>query len=343
MASQSPVVTAIVHRTADLATVAWAHDGAGDLATLPNVDAAVAAAVALRNIAALQGASTSTSKVARKAASAGLHRLKSAGVVVVDKVEPPRAYTLQKEDIEPLLAGFMSVPDENGDIEVILTVANERGSAIAGFVLGGWSGLREMRVTTVSRSAVREVWRTLGRNRAAEVPFHAALHYVQPFGAGHADWPHFVRLLPPGVVQSAQLLDPLAHRLSGQPPEPGSITRWMPNPDLLDEDVLETALEPLIAVATRREDVDEDAQRGAIDRFLNSVADAALTAPARARLTQHLELTLAALWLSGWDRHHTVFVDILAAVASGKPGSAIPAVEACVKYTLAQRAMQVGG
>ncbi|MBM4368385.1 MAG: hypothetical protein FJ102_19380, partial [Deltaproteobacteria bacterium] len=49
-----PQLASILDRTGHAATVAWAHDGEGNLAALPDADLAVDAAVALGNAAALQ-------------------------------------------------------------------------------------------------------------------------------------------------------------------------------------------------------------------------------------------------------------------------------------------------
>lgn len=340
MARTNPAVTAILNRTADPASVVWAHDGAGELSQLGDVEAAVAAAVLLNNVSALQIAAQSPDKRARRAAAVGVHRLRSAGVAIPVAAVAPRAFSLERETVDELLRAFMSVPDENGDIEVILTIANELGSAAVGAVLGGPTGLRDLKISWVARSGVREVWRAAERNRAAEVPFVTALHFAAPYGPTHDEWGHFVKLLPPGLLQSAQFLDPLARRLPGQTLEPAAVVRWMPNPDLLDEAALGRALGPLREAVVSPLHPDDDARRAAMDAVMTEAADASLTVQARLALVKHIELTMAALWLSGWDRHHAVFAGILAEVAEGRPGSAIPSVEACVKFTLAQTVIQ---
>ena len=91
MARTDPGLAAVVDRSGDPAMVAWAHDGVGELAGLANVDVAVAAAVALRNVAALQAAAERGPKVTRKAAAAGLHRLRSAGVSIPSAPAEARA------------------------------------------------------------------------------------------------------------------------------------------------------------------------------------------------------------------------------------------------------------
>ena len=72
-------LAAILDRSGDPATVAWAHEGKGALAALPDPQLAIAAAGALGNVAALQ--SVNAPKDLRKAASAALHKLKSRGEI----------------------------------------------------------------------------------------------------------------------------------------------------------------------------------------------------------------------------------------------------------------------
>src|SRR5262245_17410281 len=92
-----PDVRAILDRTGDEATVAWAHDGTGDVSKLPDPLLAIAAAAALGNVKALQ--SVQGPKELRKAAAAALHKLRSTGVKVEEKVAP-RAVGLGKEVID---------------------------------------------------------------------------------------------------------------------------------------------------------------------------------------------------------------------------------------------------
>lgn len=341
MARENPEVTAIVNRSGAPSVVAWAHEGKGELAGLPNTEVAVAAAVALRNVAALQAAADSGPKAVRKVAAAGLHKLRSAGVAVPAPVVEPRAFTLEKEHLDVILRGFVGVPDDNGDLEVMLAVANEQGSAVMGVVLGGRSGTRDTQISFVDRAGVREVLKATVRYRRAEVPFAAALHYAERFGQGHVDWRHFVNLVPEGLLASARLLDPVGRRLEGQPAEPVNLVRWMPNPDLLEEAPLSQALHPLIEAVGSPLYPDDLSRRAAMDAVMNEAADAALTDAARLALVKYLELTREVLWLAGWDRHHAMFGEILAEVASGAKGSEIGSVAACVKLHLAQSVMRV--
>ncbi len=339
MARTDPGLAAVVDRSGDPAMVAWAHDGVGELAGLANVDVAVAAAVALRNVAALQAAAERGPKVTRKAAAAGLHRLRSAGVSIPSAPAEARAFTLEKEHVEVMMRAYVGVPDDNGDLEVMLTIANEQGSCVVGVVLGGRSSLRDVQISFVNRSGIREVWKAAEKYRRAEVPFVAALHYAERFASHHEDWRHFVRLLPEGLIASARLLDPVGRRLEGQPAEPASLVRWMPNPDLLEEKPLSQALMPLMEAVASPLYPDDESRRAAMDAIMNGAADAALTDTARLALAKYLELTREFLWLAGWDRHHAMFGEILAEVASGAKGSEIGSVSACVKLFLAQSVM----
>lgn len=340
MARENPRVAELVARNGDAATVAWLHDGVGALAALPDIELAVAAAVAMKNAARLAAAVEQGDRAARKAAAAGLHRLRSAGVAVPAAPVQPRAFTLDREELDTLLRAFVGVPDDNGDLEVLLTVSTEAGSAAMGIVLGGRSGVRDVKITSLARSAVREVWKSAERYRRAEAPFPAALHYAERFGSEHPEWRHFLKLLPAGTLEAARAQDPLATRLPGQPSEPDTLARWMPNPDLLDEAPLNAALPKVMAIVASSAYADDAARRADMDVVMLDAADAALSDAARAALVAHLELVLAMLWLSGWDRHHAMFAGILAEVRSGAPGRAIPSVEACVKLFLAESVMQ---
>ena len=340
MAKENPRVTELLGGAGDAATLAWLHQGVGVLSALADVDLAVAAAVALKKPALLLAAQDHGDKASRKAAASGLHKLRSAGVDVPAPVVVARAFSLEKEEVEVLLRAYVGVPDDNGDLEVLLTAATAEGSAAMGLVLGGRTGVRDVKVSFINRSAIRDVWRSAERFRRAEVPFSAGLHYAEAFGAEHPDWRHFVKLLPAELLESARTLDPLATRLPGQPDEPPTLTRWMPNPDLLEERALNRAM-PLVMNAVGSEaHIDDDARRAAMDAIMLDAADAALTDEARAALVKHLELVRAMLWLSGWDRHHAMFGEILADVAGGAKGRGIASIEACVKLHLAQSVMQ---
>src|SRR5687768_5615412 len=99
----------ILDRTGDAATVAWAHEGTGDLAKLPDPHLAIAAAAALGNAKALQSVTTGPKEL-RKAASAALHRLRSRGVKVETRVES-RTAGLGRESVDIPSRAFLSLPD----------------------------------------------------------------------------------------------------------------------------------------------------------------------------------------------------------------------------------------
>lgn len=340
MAKENPRVAELVARSGDAATLAWLHDGVGTLAALPDIDLAVAAAVAMKNAPLLLAAVEQGDRAARKAAAAGLHRLRSAGVAIPTAPVQPRSFSLDREELGTLLRAYVGVPDDNGDLEVLLTVSTDAGSAAMGVVLGGRSGVRDVKITVLSRSSVREVWKTAERYRRAEAPFTAALHYAERFGADHPEWRHFLKLLPAGLLEQSRAQGPLSTRLPGQPAEPETLSRWMPNPDLLDEAPLNRALPQVMEIVASPAYEDDFARRAAMDVVMLDAADAALSDAARAAMVAHLELVLAMLWLSGWDRHHAMFDGILAEVRSGAPGRDIASVEACVKLFLAESVMQ---
>ena len=161
-----PTVLAIVNRSADVASVAWAHEGVGALASLPNPQAAIAAAAELGNVRALQ--SVQAPKDLRKAAAAALHKLKSKGMKV-EEAPPPRAFTLTKEIVDLPSRAFFGLPDLEGDMELLLTTSDASGNCALGIILGA-GRVKEVRHAHLGRGELREVWKQAeGRGDLAEM------------------------------------------------------------------------------------------------------------------------------------------------------------------------------
>ena len=339
MSSKNPTVAAILDRSGDANAVAWAHEGVGTLQLCGDPEAAVAAAVALRNVAALQAASGLGAKALRKLASAGLHRLRAAGVIVPEAA--PRSFQLAKEELETVIRAFVGVPDPEGDMEILLIVATDLGTGVAGLVLGGFSGVRDRKLVSMDRAGVRDVLRTVDRHGRAEVPFASALALALPHLGAEPGWGRFVALLPPGLLQSAQILDPLARRLPDQPAEPAGLSAWAPHPDLLEEAPLHAAIGPLIGILESPLFPDDASKRDAMDLGMRAAADQCLTERSRAAMVQYLEHCRSVLWLAGWDRTHARRGVELEEVASGRPGSEIPGVQATVRMYLTAGIRQV--
>lgn len=201
-----PRISSVVSRAADAATVAWAHAGTGDLASLPDPELAIAAAAALGNVSALQA--VTAPKTLRKAAAAALHRLKSQGVKVVDAA-PARAFTLAAEVVEVPPRAWLGVPDENGGITLVLTATDNEGSCIAEVRLGEPDA--HMEHGHASRGELRDLWRRLGADAGLkEVPFVLGLHLADGAVGARADhgWKHFMEKVADSQLAAARGADP---------------------------------------------------------------------------------------------------------------------------------------
>jgi hypothetical protein len=268
-----PAVTAIVDRMADPASVAWAHEGQGNLAALPNPLAAIAAAAALGNTRALQ--SVTAPKDLRKAASAALHRLKSAGVKV-DTAPPPRAFTLGKETFELPSRAFLGLPEADGDIELLLTASDEHGSCALGMILGG-GGVREMRHAHMGRGDLRDIWRkSEQRAELVEVPFAVGLHYADRFAAssGHAhDYHHFLTHVPKATLAQAKALDPVAQARAPIDEAASELPRWVAPSSVLGADAVREGAARLLTVG--KEDMETTERDAAMNELFAEVADRA--------------------------------------------------------------------
>ncbi len=204
-----PRITSIVDRSGHAETVAWAHEGHGNVASLPDPELAIAAALVLGNGVAL--ASVTAPKPLRKLASAALHKLKSQGVKVA-AAAPPRSFSLGAEEVNVPPRAFLSRPNTMGNIHLVLTATDRDGSCIMELIYGG-SRLNDNH-GHASRGELRSFWRELENDRAmGEIPFVAGLHLGDVLVQGkHAHgWDHLLEKVDPGTLTSARLLDPLRH------------------------------------------------------------------------------------------------------------------------------------
>ncbi len=349
--SESSLLASIVDRTADPASVAWAHAGQGDLAALPDPLAAIAAAAKLGNSAALQG--VSAPKELRKAAGAALHKLKSQGVKIL-AAAPPRAFSLGKEDIDLRSRAFVSNPDREGELELLLTTSDATGNCALAVILGP-RGVRETRHGHLSRGEVRGMWRDAeARPELTELPYVAALHYADaafagPAPAGHdgqastaaQDWRHFLGHVPMATLTSARILDPLAMAPAGmEEEETGNL--WMAPISLLSEAALRDGLIAIVTAVAEHADASGDA--AALDAHLEAlyanVSDAALAGGDRAALTDAAELSAAVFAFRGRPLQAAQVRAQGEEITAGAPGSAINGVALGVRLFLLTQAQQ---
>lgn len=327
-----PTVTSIVDKSGDPASVAWAHDGVGDIAKLPNPLAAIAAAAQLGNARALQ--SVQAPKDLRKAASAALHKLKSKGLKI-EAIAAPRSFTLGKEDLDLPSRAFFGIPDLDGDMELLLTTSDATGNCALGVVFSAGQP-KEMRHAHVGRGELRDIWKQAeGRKDLAEVPFTTGLHYVERFAAGAPDykhdWHHFLEHVPQATLQAARTLDPLAKAPAPLGDEGG--IAWVAPSGVFDHAALTEGMDRLVAL-TRAEHVDDDVRNAALEALFAEVADRALAHGDRAALVRAAELAAVAFTLHGRPNAAASIRAQAESAAAGAAGSTLESVHTAVRLLL---------
>ncbi|MES2640037.1 MAG: hypothetical protein V4850_11160 [Myxococcota bacterium] len=336
--SDPAAVAAIVSRTADPATVAWAHEGKGDLAALPDPHLAIAAAGALGNTRALQ--SVTAPKELKKAAAAALHKLKSRGVKI-EESPAPRAFVLGKTEESLPSRAFLSLPDMQGDMELLITTSDAGGNCALGIILGAGRA-KETQHGHLGRGELRDVWKkATSRGDLVEVPYLVGLHYAERFLAGGEhkhDWTHFLEHVPAATLQAARAADPLASAPTpvdeGEDPNP----RWLSPLGVLDNAALNHGINQMPVVVSAAED---DAGRdAALEALYTETADNALDAGDRAALARSADLTAVALTFHGRPRGAAIVRAQGEAALAGEPGSAIEGVAMGVRLLLVTQAQQ---
>lgn len=341
--SDPAALAAVIARNADLsvvdpATIAWAHEGAGNLAALPDPHLAIAAAAALGNTRALL--SVTAPKELKKAAAAALHKLKSRGVKI-EEAPAPRAFVLGRGE-EPLPSrAFLSLPDMQGDMELLITTSDAGGNCALGVILSAGRA-KETHHGHLPRAQLRDVWKqATSRGDLVEIPYVAGLHYAERFLAGGEhkhDWTHFLEHVPAATLQSARVLDPLANPPTpvdeGEDPNP----RWMSPLGVLDNAALNHGINQMPAVVAAAED---DAARDAnLAALYTETADNALEAGDRSALARAADMTAVALTFHGRPRGAAMVRAQGAAALAGAPGSAIEGVSMGVRLLLITQMQQ---
>ena len=338
--SDRAVVDAIVARTADAASIAWAHDGTGDVATLPDPEAAIDAAGRLGNVSALQ--SVAQPKVLRKAAAAALHGIRSRGVVVPEKVDA-RHVGLARETVDIPARAFLGMPDIDGEIELLLTVADDEGCCVLGAVLDGRPTPRESQHAHVSRSGMREVWKTCeGRGDIAEVSFVTGLHYGDHFLANDHGWRHFCEHVSPATIASARLLDPLARPPAARTDE-GADDPWILPVRLLSAAAIHAGIGEIGAAFSSAIEVDDATRQSRIEGAIANAATAALTDALRPSLVAAVDLAHATFVLHGLPQRAERAVQAREQILAGVAGADIKPVLDAVRLAMFAHAMQQAG
>ena len=337
--SDKSALLAILARSGDPVTVAWVHDGMGDLASLPDPLLAIEAAGELGKVELLQG--VSGPKPWRKAAAAALHRIKSRGVKVTEVVAP-RSFALGKESVEVPSRAFLSMPDFDGDVELLLTCTDDEGTCALGLVVGG-SGVKDAGHGHLSRGELRDMWKQVeSRPEMAEVPFTTALHYADAWltPVNHRDWKHFLEHVAPATLASARVLDPVAR--APAPPAGGEAdTRgWMAPFSLLDESALMSAMDEAEGTILSPIELAPDQIETRMETLARDVADRALTDRNRGSFVRCAELAATSFRFHG----RTAAADAAKAAArdleAGKPGREIAPIVDAVRAALVLRHLQ---
>ena len=317
----NPVVAALLDRSGDPASVAWVHDGVGELAALPDPDAALAAAVEVGNTAALQA--VAAPKALKKAAAAALHKLRSRGVKVEAAVAP-RAFSLGKEQVDIPSRAFLSVPDMEGDVELLMTCTDAEGSCVLGVVCGGAAEVREARHAHMQRGELRDLWRQAeGRQDLREIPFVAGLalaeRWVTAPQHAHA-WHHFLEHVPPGTLMAARVLDPDGTATPPQPESPDALEGWLAPLSLFQGESVEAAARRFVELFRSEVVFDEDARRAEADALVADAADAILTDDRRPAFVAACGLCATTLRWHGRPLESTRVLEAAAAAQAGVPG-----------------------
>lgn len=327
--------------------VAWLR-GEGALRELPRDTALAAIEAAVRlglGDLLARAKSDAGDKEVRKAAGAGVHRLKAAGQSVSEPVAAA-AWSLPAEDAVSLPPmARIGPPDHEGYFPFVAMATGATETVLFFGAAGAGQGAMEVEHTHVSRSGRRRVLEDAQRDEnLVEVPFHAALYLLErAFEAGGnypRGWDHLIENLDPGLVSTARLVDPLA-RL-GSAVDEDQLAQVVP---LLDgpgafymfsqPEIFGGATEELTSIvgSPLAQSALDEADR--IQKVYDRLADQLVEAD-KQREVYALSLDVLALvaQAKGWEdvaapaRHNAL------ALRDGRPGSGVPYVSLLVERML---------
>lgn len=326
--------------------VAWLR-GEGALSALSKDTALAAVEAAVRlglgDLLARAKADAGDKEV-RKAAGAGVHRLKAAGQAVAEPVAA-QTWSIPVEEavVLPPMAR-LGVPDMEGYFPFVAMATGASETVLFFGAAGAGQGALEVEHTHVSRSGRRRVLEDARRDEnLIEVPFHAALHLLEKaFEAGGnypRGWDHLLENLDAGLVSTARLVDPLA-RL-GQEIDEDLLAQVVPlleGPSaiflLSDPAVFTGPMEELRAILhspLAQSELDE-AER--VAGVFNAMADSLVEGKHREVVALSLEVLALVSLAKGWEdvagpaRHNAL------ALREGRPGSRVPYVAMLVERIL---------
>jgi hypothetical protein len=297
------LVDDLISGAADGPAAAWlAGDG-----SLEGVDAQVAlsaveAAVKTRNIERLQSLEDDGDKALRKAARAGLHRLRSAGVEVPERREAAR-FTLAPEAINHWSTAWIGPPDGDGYSQIFLFWADAELQGFYACHGGGGQGIIEenTRLIPSTRSRMRTFIDGFSVDPYMhEVPFTTGLHLCQNAlslfeeitGRVPQDWANFLANVPEGTRNAAQLLNPIAGLTAAV--DEAALSRW----DQLertaghdwpfDTEAMSPVGVELLEFLSSELEVPDDVREARVKEMEVKAAEAGLTDEARKAFTRRL-------------------------------------------------------
>lgn len=230
---------AVLDRSGDAATVAWAHEGTGDVNALPDPLLAIAAAERLGNVAALLA--VAGPKPVRKAAAVALHRLKSRGVKVEGPA--PRAGVLGSEIVAPEGHAWLSFPDEDGAVALLVGFSGPGGTRVLDLEVT-LPGEAYVRAGGSSRNGVRQAGAELLQRGGVELPFLVGLRYARAWApADDPDVAEFLKGFPAFLLEALDAVVPEDHLPPPGADVPGS--GWVYPVDAFSGDALDAAVEHL--------------------------------------------------------------------------------------------------
>lgn len=323
--------------------IRWLRDGSGDLSGVQKgrALAAIEAAVALGNGEALAMLKASArDKDLRKAAGAAMHRLKAAGQQVAE-VRAPGQWSLGREAAPELApVAFLSPPDPDGCFSFLLIATGDNETVAFGGLAGGASGFREVDHTHLSRSARRTLLDDARRDAGiVEVPFFAALHYLeQAFavsGTTPHEWNHLLIHVDEGVRTSAKLLDPLGAAPAA--PHPDVLAQIVPLLDgerplmlIPDHEVITTGMVEGLSARLSQVELSEETRLQRASEALDKAADAAVAGYKRPLWALALEVMAFLARTSGWEDVEEPARHTAMALRAGWAGKDVPYVRELV-------------
>ncbi len=326
-------IQAIVDGSGDAATVAWAQRGEGSLATLSDPMLAIAAAVALGNVSALQA--VNSPKDLKKAAGMALHRLRSSGVKVQAAVAPV-TFKLANTEVLPPSRAFVSLPMKEGEVEFLLTATDDEGSCALAVIAGGGDGVVEVNHAHLQRSEMRNTWKQAEGHGLKEIPFTAGLHFVDRIlgPRNESNYRHFLGHVPHGVLMAAKVVDPLAN-VPAVDEDPEKVGKdWTVPPGLWDAALVNTVMEEMVA-----ESSENITDNNFYDRVVERIAGRLWDPKRKPDWLRHLNLLREVFLLHGRVLSAKQVEEFVVALEGGAdPGSFAPVVNS-VKMALLDEVM----